>query len=377
MGVSDGTLPFAPIRWSVALLGVLTGFLLFFGGLDILMSSLKSERQWLERTLSRRAKSPFLSFVLGTLVTAIIQSSSLVTVVTVALVDAGLLSLDTSIPVILGANLGTTVTAHLVTTDLRSWAIVFLSAGLILLATDAFGGARNRMEYESRAVAGLAPQGYGAKGSKRRRLRLSRSTYRETEGHHLAGSLIGVGLVFFGLDLISKVALALTTLLSWNRIVSSPLTGLFWGIVVTGLIQSSSVVTVIVAIIARGGMLTPQTTLPLVLGANIGTCVTALIASLGRSKAARQAALAHLLINCIGVAATLLVFEPFSLVVGFTSDDPARQVANGHTLFNIFNAVLVYPFSPQLASLVRILTGEPALIRSGRGFKPKWSRKVS
>lgn len=379
MGVSDGTLAFAPIRWSIAFLGVLLGFLLFFGGLQVLMSSLKSERWWLERTLLRRAESPFLSFVLGTLITAIVQSSSLATVVTVALVDAGLLSLETSIPVILGANVGTTITAYLITMDLRSWATVLLSLGLVLLATGGFGSTRDRTRSKSRVIAGVAPQGSGAKGSKRRHSRFGGSTYRVTgviEGHHLAGGLIGAGLIFFGLDLISKTALPLTTLLSWNRIISSPLTGLFWGIAATGLVQSSSVVTVAVAIIARGSTLTPRTTLPLVLGANIGTCVTALIASLGRSKAARQAALAHLLINCMGVAAALLVFEPLSLVVGLTSEDPARQVANGHMLFNIFNTVLIYPFVPELTFLVRLLTGEPVVLRSGCRFKAKMGRKA-
>lgn len=377
MGMPYNATPFDSIRWIVALLGVLGGFLLIFGGLGMLTSSLKSERRWLERALFRYAESPFLSFILGTLVTAIIQSSSLVTVVTVAMVDTGLFSLDASIPVILGANLGTTVTAHLVTMDLRIWSAAFLCTGFILLATRGFGGTRNRMKSRPRPVTGAIPATPRREAEPHRRRPSERNglTRGTAERPHLAGSFVGVGLVLFGLDLISKAALPLTAFLSWNRIVSSPLLGLLWGVVATALIQSSSAVTVIIAIVARGGMLTPQTTLPLIFGANVGTCVTALVASLGRSKPARQAALAHLLINCIGVAAALLILEPFSLVVGLTSHDPARQVANGHTLFNVFNAMLVYPFLPYLSCLVRFLTGESAFAPPGRQSKVRCRRR--
>jgi phosphate:Na+ symporter len=331
--------------WSVVLPGLAGGVLLFFVGLNILASSLKSLGEALKRVPPVYMKSPLRSFLIGTAVTAIIQSSS-----AVAMVDAGLLPLETAIAVVLGANVGTTITAHFASLNLLFWATISFVIGFSLICIKGM-----------KEVIGTKLEGGVFKDIK---IRWYGNKRRQEVGEEpratafLIDISIGIGVILLSLEVISRASLPLLRCFQIEDAVISPFTGVLWGTLITGLIQSSSVVTAIIAFISGEGGFSVDVTFPIILGANIGTCVTAMIAALGRSRAARQAALAHFLINCIGVAAALCLFDPLVCLIRMTGHDAARLVANAHTIFNVFNAAIVWPFLTPLSRFTRFLVKE-------------------
>jgi phosphate:Na+ symporter len=317
---------------------------LLLGGLSLFLYGILQMSSGLEKAVGPRLRSifeklnssPFRGLFIGTLVTAIVQSSSAVTVLTVTFVNAGLLTLEGALGIIFGANIGTTITAQLVAFKLTSVAPYFLFIGFLTL----FFGRRKYVRNVGEAI-------------------------------------LGFGMIFTGLSLMES---SLHALRSWapfhNAMITMgkyPILGILTGAGITGIIQSSSVTTSIVVALATKGAIDLSSAVPIILGANIGTCVTALIASIGTNISAKRTALAHLFFNVIGVVLIFPFLNLFEKVVSITSSDVARQVANAHTLFNVIWAFIWIFFTKQYAGIIRkILPGEERVYKREASFlKPQ------
>lgn len=310
--------------------GLLGGLGLFLLGMQMMSEALqKAGGDKLRRTLEFLTKTPFKGIVVGTVVTALIQSSSATTVMVVGLVNAGLMGLREAVGVIMGANIGTTITAQLVAFKLGAYALPAIGIGF-----------------------GLSFLG------------------RTKTQKNLGQGLLGFGILFLGIDLMGEAVAPLKRSAAFTALVTSfgnvPLLGVLGGAVFTGVIQSSSVTTSLLVTLASQGMITVHEAIPVILGANIGTCVTALLASIGTSVTARRAALAHLLFNIIGNIAFLIFLGPVNKLASMLGSTAARQVANAHTAFNVGTTLLLAPFFDQFVALVtRLVPGVEQVIEFG------------
>lgn len=298
-------------------------FLTLAIGLFFLLGGMYLLRQALQRLAGTRLRrgilwmtlTPWRAFFSGTVATALIQSSSVLTVMTVSFVDAGLLPFANALYLILGSNIGTTVT-----TQLLAFPIDQFSYSAMLLGSLGFLSLNNRWRY-------------------------------------LALALLGLGLLFFGLMTLQTGLEPLAAQPGLQRFLHSlgdhHLHGVAAGALLSAVLHSSSATTGIVMLLTEEGWITLPTAIAFVLGANIGTCVTAVLASLASNKAARRVAYFHILLNLFGVLVFLPVLYPFTRLVTFLGGDLARQVANAHTFFNLISSVLAFSFIPTATRLLK------------------------
>lgn len=295
---------------------------MFIYGMNLMSSSLQMiAGNRLKGIISTLTRNPVTAMLTGLAVTATIQSSSATTVMIVGFVNAGLMSLHQAIGVILGANIGTTVTAQLIAFKLDdlAWPILAIGSTMIMIC-------------------------------KRRQNR--------SWGEVMLGfALLFIGMKFMG-DTLKiyrehETFKQIFITLSQNRIL-----GVFAGIFVTLIVQSSSAtVGLTMSLIGTGAfgedpLLALIAAVPIILGDNIGTCITAILASLGASRNARRAALAHTFFNLFGTLLILPLLHHYCLLIMMTSDEPMRQVANAHSLFNIANGLLFLPLVWLLQAVV-------------------------
>lgn len=297
------------------------GFGLFFVGLRLMAQTFQiwagSQANLL---LARYTSRPVVAMASGLFVAAILQSSSATNIIVVGLVGAGIISLPAAFAVILGSNVGTTVTAHLVTLPLSTIAPYLL-----------FGGA---------ALGWMHP----------RRFRFAL----------LARIVASLGGVFYGLSVISVAFKPFVTSFvvqqGLEQLGTSPPFAILIGAVLTGTVQSSSVVTALVVGMARDGLLPTGGAIAMALGSNVGTVATTLLASFWINNAARRAALADLFFNALGVLLVFPLFSVFVTLVAMTASDPGHQVANAHTLFNVLTALAAFPFIPAFCRFIERIT---------------------
>lgn len=298
------------------LLAIASAIVLFLYGLEGFSQEIqKVGGESLRRGLGRLTASRWRGVALGALATAIVQSSSAVTSLTVALVDAGTISLQSSLGVLLGANIGTTSTAWLVSLKLTSIGPFFIVLGALLSALPT----RFRM---------------------------------------LGKAAFYFGFIFFSLDVVSFTLKPLaqnpvfTELLSQSR---TPVMGVLAGILVTAIVQSSSIVTGLCILLVQQNLMAATAAIPIVIGANIGTTVTALVASIKMQKAARRVAVANLCFNTFGVVLFLPFLGWFSVAVLEFAGEPGMAVAWAQLIFNVTMTVAVLLmlrlFQRRLASL--------------------------
>jgi phosphate:Na+ symporter len=304
---------------SMGLAGGLALFLLGMGQITVSLKVVAGDR--LRALLARLSSNRVIGALTGSLTTAVIQSSSVTTVLTVGFVSASLLSVTQAASVIVGANLGTTVTAQVIALDVTDYALGLLAAGAAVAA--AAGRRRQTLSEVGTAIAGL-------------------------------------GFVFLGLDVMSDAMAPLGSYQPFLDLLadsSSPLVGLFIGAVFTGLVQSSSATTGIVVVMGASGLLDLETGIAIILGANIGTAVTAVLAAVGKSRNAWRAALVHVLVNVLGAAVWVgfigTLADLANWIGGHDGVGPAtpQQFANAHTVFNAINTVV---FLILLAPLVAV-----------------------
>ncbi len=333
------TLEYGPL-----ITGLGGGLALFLYGMRKMTDSLKLVAgDGMKNVLARLTTNRFSAAAAGALVTAIIQSSSVTTVMVVSFVSAGVMTFSQSVGVIMGANIGTTITAQIVAFKITKYALIMIAAGFLM---EVLAKSR-RMRY------------YGI-------------------------MLMGLGLLFFGMELMSNAALPLRTYPPFIELMQemrNPLMGILAGAAFTALVQSSSATTGIVIVLATQGFISLEAGIALVLGANVGTCITAMLSAIGKPRDAVKAAVVHVVFNLVGVLVLAAFIPQFAELVRAVSPlEPAltgterlaaevpRQVANAHTLFNIANTLLFIGFVGALAALVERLVPRraPAAVDEGQ-----------
>ncbi len=300
-------------------------------GLALFLYGMKTMSENLETVAGSRMKKivelftskPIRGVFAGALVTTVIQSSSATTVMVIGFVNAGVMTLYQAIGIIMGANIGTTITGQMVSLNLgvlAPYAIIIGAFGLLIFSK------------------------------------------KNSEKHFYI--LLGFGLLFLGMGMMSS---AMVPLRSSEKVtdvishlgapgVSNALLGLLIGAAFTAIIQSSSAVTAIIVAMASSGTIGIAAAFPIILGANIGTTVTALLSSIGANKTAKKAALMHLLFNVIGSVLFIVLFIAFRNtsvnIMEKLGASPERQIANTHTIFNVINTILLFPFAKSIVNLV-------------------------
>ncbi|PED35614.1 Na/Pi cotransporter family protein [Bacillus cereus] len=315
----------------------------FIGGLGIFLFGIKYMGDGLQQAagdrlrdiLDRFTTNPLMGVLAGMLVTVLIQSSSGTTALTVGLVSAGFMTLRQAIGVIMGANIGTTVTAFIIGIKIGEYALPVMAIGAILLFF-----------------------------------------FKNKKVHSVGQVVFGFGMLFFGLELMSAGMKPLRSLESFQELTVSmsdnPILGIVVGTVFTLIVQSSSATIGILQELFGQGAIDLQAALPVLFGDNIGTTITAVLAAIGTSIAARRAALVHVIFNIIGTIIFTILLVPFtSLIQYFQTSlnlNPEMTIAFAHGTFNVTNTIIQFPFIAVLAWIVtKIIRGEDAAI----DFKPQ------
>ena len=309
------------------IIGIMGGLGLFLFGMNLMGEALEmAAGSKLKKIIELLTSNIFMGVLVGTLVTAVIQSSSATTVMVVGFVNAGIMTLPQAVGVIMGANIGTTVTAQLVSIDMNGLAPVALGIGIILYL---FGG--------------------------------------KPKTKHIAEVLIGFGILFTGMDFMKEAVQPLSEYQGFTNALLTfgkyPILGLLLGFGITAIIQSSSASMGMLVVLASQGLIPLSSALPILYGQNIGTCVTSLLSSIGASISAKRAALIHLIFNILGTIIFLLFLNKI-VVAGVTYIDPnnvARQIANVHTIFNIASTLILLPFNKMIIKLATRLIPDSSI----------------
>lgn len=299
---------------AISLIG---GLGMFLYGMNVMGDGLqKAAGEKLKKIIEMLTTNKIMGVLVGTLVTAIIQSSSATTVMTIGFVNAGIMSLQQAVGVIMGANVGTTVTAQLVSFNIEKYAPIAIGIGMAFWFFTKKKNVKNISEI-----------------------------------------LIGFGILFVGMNFMKAAADPVSEMPQVHDAMlylsKNPVLGILAGFVITGTIQSSSASIGILIVLASQGLLPITAALPVLYGDNIGTCVTSLLSTVGASRNARRAAIMHLCFNVIGTLLFIIVLSK-PIVALVTSIDPTnvpRQIANAHTLFNVVNVIVLLPFSSYLVKL--------------------------
>ncbi|MBU3128538.1 Na/Pi cotransporter family protein [Clostridium tagluense] len=309
-----------------------------FGGLGLFLYGMKMMGDGLANTSGEKLKkifekitsNPIKGVATGAAITAVIQSSSATTVMVVGFVNAGLMNLYQAAAVIMGANIGTTVTAQLIAFKLDNIIPMFLGIGSLTIIF--------------------------SKGKK---------------GREIGNIILGFGILFLGMELMKDTMSPLAQSPAFATLImkleGNTLLGILTGALMTAVIQSSSASTGILVALASTGALPLGVAVPILFGNNIGTCITALLSSIGTSKTAKKAALIHLFFNIFGTLIFIPLINPLIMFVQSISPDGAgdikRQIANAHTIFNISNTIIMVPFIKYLVLLVnKIIPGEDEVL---------------
>ncbi|WP_338115049.1 Na/Pi cotransporter family protein [Thiocapsa imhoffii] len=323
-----------PDWWSMST-GLFGGLALFLLGMDQMATALKAVAgDRMKDLLAKLTANRFMGALTGAFVTAIINSSSVTTVLVVGFISAGLMTLSQSVGIIMGANIGSTMTAQLIAFQITDTALLMIAVGFTLQFA-----------------------------SKRESIR------------HDGGILMGLGMVFFGMSVMSDAMVPLRSyppFLDFMRTLENPAVAILVATLLTGLIQSSAATMGIAIVMASQGFINLPTGIALALGANIGTCVTALLAAIGKPRAALRAALVHVIFNLCGVLLWVAFIGQLAAIATAISPtypslsgaerlaaEAPRQIANAHTLFNVANTFIFIGLTRQFARLVEWLVPEP------------------
>jgi len=323
--------------------GLLGGLGLFLFGMEMMSASMqRSAGGKMRSILSALTRNRFIGVGVGAFVTMVIQSSSATTVMLVSFVEAQLMTFARSLGVILGADIGTTITAQLIAFKLTDYALLMIALGFFMKMLGRRDNLRNIGEV-----------------------------------------LLGFGLLFYGMHVMSKAMYPLrsyTPFLNMLTELEHPILGILVGTAFTALIQSSSAFTGIVIVLAQQGFLTLEAGIPLIFGANIGTCVTAALASLNAGRDAKRVALAHTMFKVLGVVAAIAFIPLLARLVQDVSpggvidvaDQTAlahfipRQIANAHTIFNVTLTLLFLPFTGLFAKLIMRMMPDRVEVETAR-----------
>ena len=303
------------ISWFLMVTSLFGGLGMFLYGMEMMSDGMKiAAGNRMRSVLEKLTSNRFLAVGVGAFVTMVIQSSSATTVMLVSFVNSGLLSFVQGLGVILGSNIGSTITAQIVAFKVTDYALALIAVGAIMALFSKKDTTKN-----------------------------------------IGFVILGFGLLFYGMKVMSDTMKPLRSNPTFNSILTSfenPFMGILAGAAFTALIQSSSATTGIVITLASGGSITLEAGIPLIFGANVGTCVTAMLAGLNASREAKRVAIAHVTFNLLGVGLFCFWIPTFAEFISQTSDNIPRQIANAHTIFNILATVVFIPFTPLVAKLI-------------------------
>ena len=300
---------------NTVILGLLGGLALFLYGMQMMSNGLEDTAgDKMKNILEKLTSNRFLGVIVGAGITAVIQSSSATTVMAVGFVNSGMMTLKQAVWIIMGANIGTTITGQLIALDVGMLAPLFAFIGVAMI------------------VFLKAPK-----------------------IHHIGKIIAGLGILFIGMDIMGSAMEPLReseAFVSLMTNFSNPVLGILAGALFTAVIQSSSASVGILQALATSGLISFPSAVFVLFGQNIGTCITAVLASIGTNRSAKRTTIIHLMFNLIGtiVFTALCLTLPLTDWVGsLTPDMPASQIANMHTIFNITTTLLLLPFGTLLA----------------------------
>ncbi len=303
---------------------MLGGLALFLYGMNMMSNGLElAAGNKMKSILEKLTSNRILGVLVGALVTAVIQSSSATTVMVVGFVNSGLMSLTSAVWVIMGANIGTTITGQLIAINITALAplIAFIGVTMIVFFKN------KKMDAIGTVIGGL-------------------------------------GILFIGMETMSNAMVPLRTMPEFVGLVSkfqNPLIGILVGTLFTALIQSSSASVGILQALAKSGVMTLSSSIYVLFGQNIGTCITSVLASIGTSKNAKRTTIIHLSFNIIGtiIFVTISLLFPFAhLIESITPSNVAAQIANVHTIFNVTTTLLLLPIGTKLVDLATMILPE-------------------
>lgn len=305
------------LRWDQ----ILGGFGLFMFGIEFMGRGLKAVagnkmRDWLNKYVSTK----WQGLLVGIILTVMMQSSSASTAITIGMVRAGLMGLSQAASIVLGANIGATVTTFLISTNFSEYTLYIVFVGSLLLS---FSKKRSRQ--------------------------------------NIGTVVLGFGLIFFGLKLMQDALVDIQNMPEFlafaEKMSANPFLGLLAGVVMTCVIQASSATIGVVQVLYSAGALSLEAVLPFVFGANIGTTITGVLASLGGSQAAKQTAGIHTMFNLIGTIISMILLKPYAALIRWLAVkqglNPMMQVAVSHIFFNAGAVVVMLPLLNQLCELIR------------------------
>lgn len=330
-------------------LGLLGGLAIFLYGMNLMSGSLQEAAgERMRSILAAVTKNPLVGVLAGAVATAVLQSSSATTVMAIGFVSAGLMKLRQAIPIIMGANIGTTITAQIIAFKLSDYVLAIVFVGFVIMS--------------------LARREQGKLGGR---------------------ALFGFGLLFLGIDTMGGVMKPLaenpvfTDMIA--QVVGVPVLGVVVGTLMTLVVQSSSAtIAVLQNFAAQPGLdgtslIGLEGAIPILLGDNLGTCITALMAAIGQSRDAKRVALSHCIFNLSGCLLFVWLIGPFAGVVAALTPGPeleviARQIANAHTLFNVSMTLIWLPLISLMVRMVMALLPEkPRRPRDPlRDREPRW-----
>lgn len=324
MNLLADTVSLADIDWQFTLFALFGGLGIFLYGINLMGDSLKAMAgSKMKIIIEKSTNTPLKGIFIGFIITALIQSSSGTTAITVGLVRAGLMTLPQAIGIILGANIGTTVTSLLASFKIKEFALPIMAFGSFLIFF-----------------------------------------VNKKKAKQLGGVFLGFGMLFFGLDIMGSELKVLAKLPEFVEILlqtkNIPVLGVLVGAVATAIVQSSSATTVILQELYLSGGIPLKGAMAVLLGANIGTTVTAILASIGGSVAARRAAMGHVVFNVAGSLLFLIFITPYTGLISlieenFFEPNSAKAIFFGHLIFNVINTVIFFFLIKQLVWLVKKL----------------------
>ncbi len=307
------------IDWFLVITGLVGGLALFLYGMEKMSNGMKkSAGNRMRKILAMLSNNRFIGLAVGAFVTMIIQSSSATTVMLVSFVRSGLMTFSQTLGIILGANIGTTFTAQLIAFKLTDYAILMIALGFILSFLIKKDAIKN-----------------------------------------IGNTILGFGLLFFGMKLMSDAMYPLRSFepfIDLLQHLENPVISILIGAAFTALVQSSSAFTGIIIVLAQQELISLQAGIPMIIGANIGTCITAGLASIGTNRESKRVAIAHSFFN-IGGALLFVFWIPYfadliKMISSYTGAGTAREIANAHTVFNIVTALFFIPLTALIAKLV-------------------------
>lgn len=305
-------------------LGLLGGLALFLYGMQMMSNGLEAAAgNKMKKILEKLTANRFLGIIVGAGITAVIQSSSATTVMVVGFVNSGMMKLEQAVWIIMGANIGTTITGQLIALDVGAIAPLFAFLGVAMVVF-----------------------------------------VKNPKVHHYGLIVAGLGILFIGMDMMSGAMMPLRDSQEFVSLMtkfSNPLLGILVGALFTALIQSSSASVGILQALSVSGAISFSSAVFVLFGQNIGTCITAVLASIGTSRNAKRTTIIHLMFNIIGTIIFTIVCISFPLanfIESLTPGNSAAQIANMHTLFNITTTILLVPFGTYMAKLARKILPE-------------------